>query len=381
MVDSASPPLPAPVNPSDLGAGPLLMGITWAFSGLAVIAVAARFWVRIAVTKLLGGDDWLMLLAMVLNLVCQACITLSFQSGLGKHQWDLIPDEMVNQLKWIWISIVPGVMSSIIARISIAMLIIRIFGSKKWLKWFVIIATVLQGASNIAVIVIVMTQATPVEGLWNTMIPANRRDPSVLTNATYVGGALFAFGDLTYVLLPVMVVWKLHMPLQRKLGLCILLALSLVTMGVAITKAVYSKTAENRSDDALYYSSIGVLWAILEQTMVIILGCAPPLSSIAKIKLPGVPYITASLRRLINSRDGSSRGSSTKLDETGRKGQTGGYGAYYELGNTGKTQSQVQAGQAGSAFESASDRRVDTGRIRRTDRYMVTSDRDIAEPV
>lgn len=57
--------LPPPIHPEDLGRGPLVMGVTWSFSGLALIAVGVRFWVRIAVTKQLKIEDWLMLLAVV----------------------------------------------------------------------------------------------------------------------------------------------------------------------------------------------------------------------------------------------------------------------------------------------------------------------------
>jgi hypothetical protein len=59
------PALPPPINPDDLGRGPLVMGVTWSFSGLALITVGMRFWVRIAVTKQLKIEDWLMLLAVV----------------------------------------------------------------------------------------------------------------------------------------------------------------------------------------------------------------------------------------------------------------------------------------------------------------------------
>lgn len=56
---------PDPVNPDDPGRGPLVMGLTWTFSSLALIVVIVRFWVRVAVTKILTVEDWLMLAAVV----------------------------------------------------------------------------------------------------------------------------------------------------------------------------------------------------------------------------------------------------------------------------------------------------------------------------
>jgi hypothetical protein len=57
---------PPPAKPSDLGRGPLMIGIIWTFSALAIIITGVRIWLRISVleTKLLI-EDWLILLASV----------------------------------------------------------------------------------------------------------------------------------------------------------------------------------------------------------------------------------------------------------------------------------------------------------------------------
>lgn len=56
---------PPPVNPDDLGRGPLIVGLTWTFASLAVIAVVLRFYVRIKLTSGPALDDWLMGVALV----------------------------------------------------------------------------------------------------------------------------------------------------------------------------------------------------------------------------------------------------------------------------------------------------------------------------
>lgn len=91
------------------------------------------------------------------------------------------------------------------------------------------------------------------------------------------------------------------MPLSRKAGLCVLLALSLFTMGASIAKAV---TSAGGADDALYNTSMSLMWSVTEQTFVIMMECAPPLSSVTKLnlKLPSVLGISASFMRLMRSR-------------------------------------------------------------------------------
>lgn len=93
---------PDPVNPDDLGRGPVVIGVTWTFNALALIVVAIRFWVRIAVTKVLAVEDWLMLAAVV-GLSPQAIIlaihpdTQSFRSStLYSKPSSLLPSKMAS---------------------------------------------------------------------------------------------------------------------------------------------------------------------------------------------------------------------------------------------------------------------------------------------
>jgi hypothetical protein len=371
--------MPGPVDPDNPGLGPALMGITWTFTSLSIIVIGTRFWVRVKVTKLVHIEDWLMLLAGIFNLVGQSLITKSFTWGLGKHDVDLRFDQIINMIKYVWISTTPGILSAITARISICILLVRIFGNKTWLKWFLIVATVLQAASNIAVIIGIWAQVSPVEAVWNPTIIASRRsDPRLVEYLAYVGGAFFACGDLTCVLLPVMVVWRLNMQLRKKVGLCVILALGLFAMAMAIMKAISARTRAPGTPDALYHSSQAVIWSICEQTTVLILGCAPSLTSVTKLRISGWLNVSSSLARLVKtfsrrSTRGSSGGDGESSGEAGHYGSDA--GQYYELGTAGKTMAQVNAVNQGKvSVEQADSQSVNTGRIRRTDQYSVTRD-------
>lgn len=116
-----------------------------------------------------------------------ACQTLAFESGLGKHDAELTFDQLVNVLKWIWVSTTPGILVAIVARISISILLIRIFGSKVWLKYYLIIFTTFQTVVMIVVELIIWLQVSPVEGLWNPMLPAKRWDPRIEQYSIYFG--------------------------------------------------------------------------------------------------------------------------------------------------------------------------------------------------
>lgn len=55
---------PPPVNPNDLGRGPLVVGMCWTFTSLCIIVIALRFYVRRRI-HVIGWDDWIMLAAVV----------------------------------------------------------------------------------------------------------------------------------------------------------------------------------------------------------------------------------------------------------------------------------------------------------------------------
>ncbi|KAI0173478.1 hypothetical protein GGR52DRAFT_543196 [Hypoxylon sp. FL1284] len=357
----------APVNPDDLGRGPMVMGVTWTFSILSIIVVAVRFWVRITVANILSVEDWLMLFAGMLNLACNSIVSVAYRWGMGKHDRDLTFDQLINVLKWTWIQTVPGILSSVIARVSIAILLVRIFGTKTWLKWFLIVVTILQAVSNIAIIIAMWTQASPVEAVWNPVIPARRSDPRLLEYFGYVGGSFFALGDLTYVLLPVVIVWRLNMQFRRKVGLCVLLALSLFTFAISIVKTTLAQGDQQQGDDAVYNATMGIVFGLMEQSFVIMMGCAPPLRSMTKLKLASTLSFTTSLKRLIGRPDTGEEGDSHRLSRHS-------HGPYYELGMAGQTQSQVHAGAKGSSLDNTDSHSVDAGKIRRTDQYLVSSD-------
>lgn len=121
--------------------------------------------------------------------------------------------------------------------------------------------------------------------------------------------ALFAISDLTYVLFPTMIIWKLKMPRARRLALCSIMALSLVTMVAAILKGLitlglHEFTLPFRPND-------GFLWSGIEQTLVIIMGTLPTLIPMIAFDNLFMNYVRSVVRQISSLGDGSRRSAST----------------------------------------------------------------------
>ncbi|KAF2820838.1 hypothetical protein CC86DRAFT_411673 [Ophiobolus disseminans] len=104
----------------------------------------------------------------------------------------------------------------------------------------------------------------------------------------------------------------------------------------------------------------------MEQAFVIIMGCAPTLSSITKLDIPFVSSLGASIKKLVLS-----RGSGSRTEASSGLGQSKS-GIYYELGIAGKTASDVQASSKSTRSQTESNA---PGTVRRTDQFEVRSDR------
>ncbi|KUJ18478.1 uncharacterized protein LY89DRAFT_780548 [Mollisia scopiformis] len=371
---------PPAVNPDDPGRGPMIVGLTWTFTSLAVIAVALRFYVRKFVTRALGWDDWLMLFAVVLQVANQALVTVSFHYGLGKHDTSLKkPDQMIAVLKWNWIASLPGMIVSILARISIAILLIRLFGVYEWFKRFLIVFTILQTTVCTLIIPFTWLQDNPVQGLWDVYDRQVKHwDPRIVLYMEYFGQSLYTFSDLTYVLFPVIIIWNLNMPVRQKIGLMLLMAASLFTMSMSIMKVMVAQGSSHFSPDVEYNASLGVLWSGMEQTCVIIMGCVPPLRAITKLDFTGLRGISSSLSSLV----GRDKNKQSSLD-IGHKSSTGRDYNHHELKpfefNHVPTPIRPQVFTVTAKYSTKGGERTNESpemknRVRRTDHFAILDD-------
>jgi len=72
---------------------PEILGVTGAFMGAALIAVALRFYVRIRMLKIVGGaDDYIMLTAAIMGVGTFICIVGETTWGMGRHNKCIPPE-------------------------------------------------------------------------------------------------------------------------------------------------------------------------------------------------------------------------------------------------------------------------------------------------
>ncbi|KAK6605986.1 integral membrane protein [Botrytis cinerea] len=283
-----------------------LLGTPVVFTILAVIAVAIRFWVRITHNARLGWDDWLMLIAMVDQIVARVLTTISIA-----YQFRNPPSfqDQVNALKYNYIAGPPQLTVSVIARLSVTILLIRLFGVHLWLKRYLIVLMTILSLLTAGVIIISFAQITPVQAIWNPMIPVTKQwNPDLWLYFAVFNQTTSTLSDITFVLFPAFIIWHLNMPRRQKFGLIFLLALSLFVMIMSILKTVWVVDSYHGSKTLEHYNQTAILTlGLLEGDMVIIMGCIPTFGRSvinAKFSLLG-PTILSYFGKFRSTRDAS----------------------------------------------------------------------------
>lgn len=83
----APPPMPPPVNPGNMGRGPMIMGVSWSLTALCVLVIGLRFYVRKTVIRAWSSDDWFMLAAVV-------CCSGSTSCSAVTNTYIVVPDRI-----------------------------------------------------------------------------------------------------------------------------------------------------------------------------------------------------------------------------------------------------------------------------------------------
>ncbi|KAI0431653.1 hypothetical protein F5Y09DRAFT_185854 [Xylaria sp. FL1042] len=345
------------------GSGPVILGLNWTFTSIAVIAVTLRIFLRRKIGYAL--DDWLMVVAGALVIVYEAILTTSVQWGLGRKYESITLDEYKNIAYWQTLAQFFVNLQPVVPRWSIAVFLIRIFGkARPWFRWFLIFWVALMAITATISNVLTFTYLDPVEALWDPTVASHYRfDPYIEYYIALGVGWEAAISDLAFAIIPVVFVWNLQMPLRRKIGLIALLSGSLLAFLASLGKIIFS-TLEVRGETGMADGPTtgGVLWITsgVEQGLVIALGSAPALGPLAQLRFFNNVYESlVYLVTLGRSRRGSTRSQSVYRDEV-------------ELGHPRRLSESSASAQAQFVDNTLTTLDGETAKyIKRTDEFVV----------
>ncbi|EFQ96944.1 integral membrane protein [Nannizzia gypsea CBS 118893] len=266
--------------PSDNN-GPQVLSVMWSLFSVAASIVCIRLWIRIHLTKQFGWDDAFIVLAVVFGCVNVALLTVAVYYGLGRRQAYLDKSQVEQVFRYTWLSQPFHIMCINWGKVSAILLIIRIIESAKRQVRYFYAAIVFLTIINTGCVCIMVGQCQPPDAFWNPRLGGKCWSPSVLKNYTFLQSACSAVSDLFLAAYPIFVVSRLQMPRRVKLAITSVLLLGLVAFAGAIIKASYLPRLTVRADYPWATADL-VIWAVVEEYLVLIATCVPTLGPLIK---------------------------------------------------------------------------------------------------
>ncbi|RHZ43187.1 putative integral membrane protein [Aspergillus thermomutatus] len=232
-----------------------LFAVTLVFLCLSFIAVALRCFVRLRLVKAFGWDDGLMVLAMLFDIWFATCGLAGAVAGFGKRfdQFNTRAD-VQTALLWWWLGQSAYVWVVATARISIAMLLLRLTGRRRESAVLYIVIG-LTSTVGLAFWLILMLQCHPVSEFWERTGGGHCIDTNYVLDIAYLYSATACLCDFTLGLFPIYLLKDLHMSRRSKWAIAIVLSMGCVA-GAAV--AVRIPYLPNYKDPDFLYATTGI---------------------------------------------------------------------------------------------------------------------------
>ncbi|KAL8827422.1 MAG: hypothetical protein Q9170_007027 [Blastenia crenularia] len=198
--------------------------------------------------------------------------------GLGKHAWDVRVELFTPFLKYAYAESLVYDLGIYLTKLSILILLYRVFGVNRHFAWAVYAVTALWTMYTIANTLVIIFECSPVHKAWHPLIEGHCAS---LIDIAVAGGYLNIITDFFILLLPVPMVWSLHLAKKIKLGLIAIFATATFACITATIRQVEIVKAQPNLD-ATWLNSNSLLWLTLELNTGIICGCMPTLKPLLR---------------------------------------------------------------------------------------------------
>ncbi|KAI0550474.1 hypothetical protein F4679DRAFT_542537 [Xylaria curta] len=269
--------LMAPQDP-DVDRGPIIIGVYSAECVVSLIFLALRIWARSKISAT-GWDDVSMIITWVLFAVLTVFVGFLGSAGGTRHLYYLKNGVAKQVTKLNWIAQAFGIIALGTGKLAVGFLLLRLIPpTTRWRRRIIWALMSLTMIGNSLSVILTFTQCRNVAALWDPDVRAVTKcwDPKVQSNFSTFSGSLNSAVDIIFSLIPITLIWKLHLSIQKRLGLIVLLGSGSFAGVSAAIKTNQLVTLTARSD--LTWETFGLyLWTGIEIFVIIVCGCIPTL--------------------------------------------------------------------------------------------------------
>ncbi|KAJ5766807.1 uncharacterized protein N7511_004423 [Penicillium nucicola] len=263
------------------------LGIVLAFAILGGIAVLLRLWSRWLSRSALTSDDCFILAGYVLA-VSQSVTSWYYikTNYVGIHIWDVPKDYNPRPgLVWNFANQLIYNPALTLVKVSILLFLRRLDSRSRIVKYLIWSSMAVVVGLFVTVILVDIFQCHPVAYVYDQTIPGGK---CINQGAFYVStAALNLFTDLMVLSIPIIITWRLQMPLRRKIAVCIILCLGGVATAIGVWRIIILANAfisKKKNLDPTY--AVGFCSSAVEVNVAVVTACAPSLKAISTKFLP-----------------------------------------------------------------------------------------------
>ncbi|KAJ8132104.1 hypothetical protein O1611_g1519 [Lasiodiplodia mahajangana] len=202
---------------------------------------------------------------------------LTERIGFLVNQWEISEEEFLDLLLNVFVYRIWYCMVMVLAKTAILLEWIHIFipgREKTWFFWTARTMIILNITAYTLAIILTAVSCIPTWKIWQPWVGGHcfdRRTTDVLTAWVNL------FIDLAIFALPQPVIWKLHMPRGRKIGVSIIFSIGLLVVACA-TGRIHANMILEYHGNTTYGVTMNALWAFGETTGVVIVFSTPAIA-------------------------------------------------------------------------------------------------------
>ncbi|CAI4214399.1 unnamed protein product [Parascedosporium putredinis] len=252
--------------------------VSFVVSGLMV---GLRFYSRGVVTRVLGREDWCILVAWLLVIGFTVTTILQASVASGRHIWTLKEGAMPKYLLYSFINVIFYQLSLCFSKISILFLYIRVL-TYNYARRAAYILLAIVIIYNTLGFISSMTLCRPLRAYWDFTITEKKCHP---VSFMWAAIGLHIGTDFLIFLLPMPVILGMNLPRGQKIGLVVVFALGFFVCFISILRAVWIHGLFDAIDSTYDFTAI-TNWTVVEVNTAIAIPCLLVLKPLLNKILP-----------------------------------------------------------------------------------------------
>ncbi|KAK1777589.1 hypothetical protein QBC45DRAFT_184035 [Copromyces sp. CBS 386.78] len=247
------------------------------FTTLAFITVCFRLFTRVVLVKNVGSDDYYIVGSMLSSIAYLTVVMIQIKAGLGRHLTS--EDEVVGFLFALWATIWIYSLALMFVKMSITVQCYRVFRTPRMQKFFKIyfVLVVIYGLWTVLG---TFFTCWPIN-LWWEVVRRERAPRGVCMDKniiTFANAGINILSDLVLAIVPIPLLWKLHIPKKQKLILTSLFGLGTFASVMSVVRLFSLKQIAGSPDEEQSVMGVSIaIWSCIEVNIAIMCASAPAL--------------------------------------------------------------------------------------------------------